>query len=53
MTDLVAKEKIPRIREAIAKYGDISLKLLKNKLGDDYGYSEIRAVIEWIKRNGK
>lgn len=51
--DLVAEEKIPRIREAIGKCGDIGLKPLKDELGDDYSYGEIRAVIEEIEKIGK
>lgn len=50
LTDLVAEEKIPHIREAIGKHGNIALKPLKDELGDNYSYSEIRAVIEEMKR---
>ena len=51
--DLVAEKKIPRIREAIGKYGDIALKPLKDDLGDDYSYGEICAVLEDMRRNLK
>ena len=46
LTDLVSEEKIPRIQEVLAKGGFASLKLLKETLGDDYSYGEIRAVID-------
>ena len=52
-TDLVAEEKIPRIREAIGKHGNIALKPLKDELGDNYSYGEIRAVIEEMRRKEK
>ena len=50
VTDLVAEEKIPQIREAIGKHGDIALKPLKDELGDNYSYGEIRSVIEEMRR---
>ena len=43
-------EKISRIREAIGKHDNIALKPLKDELGDNFSYSEIRAVIEAAKR---
>jgi len=49
VTDLVAEEKIPRIREAIGKHGNIALKPLKDELGDHYSYGEIRAVMEEMR----
>ncbi|MEK7453167.1 MAG: DNA helicase RecQ [Patescibacteria group bacterium] len=53
VTDLVSEKKILYIQETLAKYGNAPLKFFKDLLGDDYTYSEIRAVIEWMKRNGK
>ncbi|MEK9182049.1 MAG: DNA helicase RecQ [Patescibacteria group bacterium] len=50
LTDLVTEEKISRIREAVEKLGHIALKPLKDELGDNYTYGEIRAVIEEMKR---
>jgi len=50
VTNLVAEEKIPRIREAIGKHGGLALKPLKDELGDNYSYGEIRAVIEEMRR---
>lgn len=53
VTDLVAEEKIHRIKEAIGRHGSIALKPLKDELGDNYSYGEIRAVIEEMKRERK
>jgi ATP-dependent DNA helicase RecQ len=38
------------IRLAIAKIGDKSLKTLKENLGDNYSYEEIKLVIAWQRR---
>ncbi|HRH64998.1 MAG TPA: DNA helicase RecQ [Bacteroidia bacterium] len=46
----VSKEKIPPILKAIDEHGDLQLSVLKNVLGDDFSYSEIRAVINYRKR---
>ncbi len=46
ITDLVPKEKIPTIQNAINKHGTNFLKILKDELGDDYTYMEIHAVVE-------
>ena len=37
--------RVPAIREAIEQFGDKTLTPIKNFLGDDYSYSEIRYVI--------
>jgi len=47
---VVKKEKIPAIQDAVEKYGDDKLSPLKEILGDDYSYGEIKAVISWMKR---
>lgn len=49
-TELVAAEKIPRIEEAIREHGDIALKPLKEALGDDISYGEIRIGIAEVRR---
>jgi ATP-dependent DNA helicase RecQ len=46
---VVKKEKIPAIQDTVEKYGDDKLSPLKEILGDDYSYGEIRAVISWMK----
>lgn len=43
---LIVITKAPAIREAIKTHGTASLKTLKEALGDEFEYHEIRAVIE-------
>lgn len=50
ITDLVSQEKIVVIQKALSKNGYLPLKYLKDTLGDDYTYGEIRAVIEAAKQ---
>ena len=50
ITDLVPQEKIGVIQKALGKNGYLPLKYLKDTLGDDYSYGEIRAVIEATKQ---
>lgn len=50
ITDLVPQEKITVIQKALGKNGYMPLKYLKDTLGDDYTYGEIRAVIEAVKQ---
>jgi ATP-dependent DNA helicase RecQ len=45
----VAPEKIPVIADAVESYGAEKLAPLKEVLGEDYGYGEIKAVISWMK----
>jgi ATP-dependent DNA helicase RecQ len=46
LTDLVAEEKIEPIREAIVRFQDVgALAPIKEHLGADYSYGEIRAVL--------
>ncbi len=46
LTDLVHEDKIEPIREAIVKFQDIgALSSIKEYLGEDYTYGEIRAVL--------
>jgi DNA-binding CsgD family transcriptional regulator len=44
--DLVAQEKIDAIKQVEARLGRDSLKVLKEALGDNYSYGEIRLVLE-------
>lgn len=46
----VSKEKIPPILKAIDEHGDSQLSILKNVLGDNYSFTEIRAVINYRNR---
>ena len=49
--ELVTQEKIPAIQDAIESYGIERLTPLKEVLGDNYSYGEIKAVIGWMNRN--
>ncbi len=49
VTALVQSHKIPVIQDAVEKYGDDRLSPLKEILGEEYSYGEIRCVISWIK----
>jgi ATP-dependent DNA helicase RecQ len=55
VSELVSPVKIPAIKDAIESYGADALSPLKQVLGDDYSYGEIRAVMAWMdgmKANG-
>nr|WP_294948293.1 DNA helicase RecQ [uncultured Mucilaginibacter sp.] len=46
----VKEEKIQPILEVIESYGTEKLSPLKEVLGEDYSYGEIKAVIAWMNR---
>ncbi|MDB5142236.1 MAG: recQ [Mucilaginibacter sp.] len=48
--ELVKQEKIPAIQDAVESYGHERLAPLKEILGEDYSYGEIKAVIGWMNR---
>lgn len=48
----VNHEKLLMIKDAVEKYGNDRLAPLKEFLGDDYSYVEIKAVIAWMKGMG-
>jgi ATP-dependent DNA helicase RecQ len=48
--ELVKQEKIPAIQDAVESYGHDRLAPLKEVLGEDYSYGEIKAVIGWMNR---
>jgi ATP-dependent DNA helicase RecQ len=50
IAELVPEEKIPVIADAVESYGAEKLTPLKEVLGDDYSYGEIKAVIGWLNR---
>ncbi|MDB5025162.1 MAG: recQ [Mucilaginibacter sp.] len=50
IAELVKEEKIPIIKDAVESYGHERLAPLKEVLGDDYSYGEIRAVIGWMNK---
>ncbi|HTH83033.1 MAG TPA: DNA helicase RecQ [Mucilaginibacter sp.] len=49
--DMVAEEKIPAIKDAVESYGAERLAPLKEVLGANYSYGEIKAVLGWMNRN--
>ncbi|MEO8885643.1 MAG: DNA helicase RecQ [Mucilaginibacter sp.] len=51
VSEMVTEDKIPAIQDAIEKYGADRLAPLKELLGNDYTYGEIKAVIGWMNRN--
>jgi ATP-dependent DNA helicase RecQ len=44
----VVPEKMPAIQRAVEKLGSLKLAPIKEALGDNYSYGEIKAVIAWI-----
>jgi ATP-dependent DNA helicase RecQ len=50
VSELVTAEKIPAIKDAVETYGTERLAPLKEVLGDKYTYTEIKAVISWMKK---
>ncbi|MCZ8249588.1 DNA helicase RecQ [Microcystis sp. LE19-195.1E] len=50
INQLVSKNKQEYIRLVIEKVGDRSLKTLKENLGDNYSYEEIKLVVAWQRR---
>ncbi len=50
--ELVKQEKIPAIQDAIESYGIERLSPLKEILGDNYSYGEIKAVVAWMRSTG-
>jgi ATP-dependent DNA helicase RecQ len=49
--EFVNEEKIPAIKDAVESYGYDKLAPLKEVLGEDFSYGEIRAVIGWMNRS--
>jgi ATP-dependent DNA helicase RecQ len=52
LKDMVSESKIPAIKDAVESYGAERLAPLKEILGEDYSYSEIKAVVSWMQREG-
>ena len=46
---LIEEYKIPAIQKAVIAHGTASLRTLKENLGDEYSYEEIKVVVEGIK----
>jgi ATP-dependent DNA helicase RecQ len=52
VSELVSPEKMPAIKDAVESYGADKLSPIKEILGDNYSYGEIKAVIAWMRKNG-
>lgn len=52
VSTFVTADKIQPIKEAIESYGPETLSPLKEVLGDDFSYAEIKAVIAWMRKQG-
>ncbi len=50
--EIVNEKKIPLIKDAIESYGTEKLSPLKEVLGEDITYGEIKAVIAWMRKTG-
>ncbi len=49
ITAIVNPQKIPSIQYVIEKYGDDKLSPLKEVLGENYSYGEIKSVVSWMR----
>jgi len=49
ITEFVAEEKITAIKQAFGEKGQESLKVIKEHLGDEFSYSDIRMVFELVR----
>jgi len=49
VSEFVNREKLLVIQDMVEKYGDDKLAPLKEILGEDYSYTEIKATIAWMK----
>ncbi|MFI5136762.1 MAG: helix-turn-helix domain-containing protein [Sphingobacteriales bacterium] len=52
LSELVVEEKQQPIKDVVESYGAEKLGPLKEVLGEDYSYGEIRAVIAWMRKAG-
>jgi ATP-dependent DNA helicase RecQ len=52
VSELVSADKMPAIKNAVESYGAEKLSPLKEVLGDNYSYGEIKAVIAWMRKEG-
>jgi ATP-dependent DNA helicase RecQ len=50
VSDIVPAQKIPEILSAIKKVEPKTLGTLKTRLGNDYSYGEIKAVMSYVAR---
>jgi ATP-dependent DNA helicase RecQ len=52
VNEMVTTEKKQFIQDAVESYGAEKLSPLKEILGDDYSYGEIKATIAWMRKEG-
>ncbi len=50
LNELVSNEKVQPIKDAVESYGADKLSPLKEILGDAISYSEIKAVVAWMRK---
>jgi len=50
VTEVVNKAKIPAIEAAVKVHGPYMLKALKEELGEEYTYGEIKCVLSYLSR---
>lgn len=53
VAEIVKAEKMPTIKDSILSYGAERLAPIKEILGEDYSYGEIKAVVAWMRKNGE
>jgi ATP-dependent DNA helicase RecQ len=53
INELVNDEKKIKIQDAVESYGAEKLGPLKEVLGEEYSYGEIKAVVAWMRRMGE
>lgn len=47
VNEIVKEDKLKVIVDVIEEMGDLRISLYKDRLGEDYSYSEIKAVLNW------
>jgi ATP-dependent DNA helicase RecQ len=52
ISEMVDEQKKLLIRNAVESYGGEKLGPLKEVLGEEHSYGEIKAVIAWMRREG-
>ncbi|OIQ67405.1 ATP-dependent DNA helicase RecQ [mine drainage metagenome] len=52
LSTLVTEEKQKKIKDAVESYGAEKLSPLKEILGEEYSYGDIKAVIAWMRKVG-
>jgi len=52
IAEMVSEDKKLKIQDVVESYGSDKLSPLKEVLGDDYTYGEIKAVIAWMRKIG-